>query len=65
MSFQESEHLAKNWVQIETISRMISIIENLTHISNLTTAYTIGLDRTGHMSFLTGQDRTPTFAGLD
>ena len=24
----------------------------------------IGLDRTGHMSFLTGQDRTPKFAGL-
>ena len=23
----------------------------------------IGLDRTGHMSFLTGQDRTPKFAG--
>ena len=25
--------------------------------------HTIGLDRTGHMSFLTGQDRTPKFAG--
>ena len=24
---------------------------------------TLGLDRTGHMSFLTGQDRTPEFAG--
>ena len=24
---------------------------------------TLGLDRTGHMSFLTGQDRTPKFAG--
>ena len=23
----------------------------------------LGLDRTGHMSFLTGQDRTPKFAG--
>ena len=23
----------------------------------------VGLDRTGHMSFLTGQDRTPKFAG--
>ena len=23
----------------------------------------IGLDRTGHMSFLTGQDQTPKFAG--
>ena len=23
----------------------------------------VGLDRTGHMSFLTGQDRTPEFAG--
>ena len=25
--------------------------------------YFVGLDRTGHMSFLTGQDRTPKFAG--
>ena len=25
--------------------------------------YKLGLDRTGHMSFLTGQDRTPKFAG--
>ena len=25
--------------------------------------YYTGLDRTGHMSFLTGQDRTPKFAG--
>jgi hypothetical protein len=24
--------------------------------------YLLGLDRTGHMSFLTGQDRTPKFA---
>ena len=24
---------------------------------------TLGLDRTGHMIFLTGQDRTPKFAG--
>jgi hypothetical protein len=23
----------------------------------------LGLDRTGHMSFLTGQDRTPKYAG--
>ena len=23
----------------------------------------VGFDRTGHMSFLTGQDRTPKFAG--
>ena len=26
-------------------------------------SYFVGLDRTGHMSFLTGQDRTPKFAG--
>ena len=26
-------------------------------------AHGIGLDRTGHMSFLTGQDRTPKFVG--
>ena len=25
----------------------------------------MGLDRTGYMSFLTGQDRTPKFAGQD
>ena len=25
--------------------------------------WTIGLNRTGHMSFLTGQDQTPKFAG--
>ena len=25
----------------------------------------LGLNRTGHMSFLTGQDRTPKFAGPD
>ena len=25
--------------------------------------FEVGLDRTGHMSFLTGQDRTPKFAG--
>ena len=27
------------------------------------TRFKIGHDRTGHMSFLTGQDRTPKFAG--
>ena len=27
------------------------------------TAHIIGLNRTGHMGFLTGQDRTPKFAG--
>ena len=27
-----------------------------------TDRYNLGLDRTGHMSFLTGQDRTPKFA---
>jgi hypothetical protein len=26
-------------------------------------ADTVGLDRNGHMNFLTGQDRTPKFAG--
>ena len=25
--------------------------------------FVVGLDRTGHMSFMTGQDRTPKFAG--
>ena len=31
--------------------------------NNPTSALELGLDRTGHMSFLTGQDRTPKFAG--
>jgi hypothetical protein len=27
--------------------------------------FSLGLNRTGHMSFLTGQDRTPKYAGQD
>ena len=31
--------------------------------SKLKLTFLIGLNRTGHMSFLTGQDRTPKFVG--
>ena len=31
--------------------------------ANMIGEHLVGLDRTGHMSFLTGQDRTPKFAG--
>ena len=32
-------------------------------IENSHSFFNVGLDRTGPMSFLTGQDRTPKFAG--
>ena len=37
--------------------------ENLYFLKFLLHFHELGLNRTGHMSFLTGQDRTPKFAG--
>ena len=33
------------------------------HVTSFSYLVDLGLDRTGHMFFLTGQDRTPKFAG--
>ena len=34
----------------------------LVGVTSLPPSFPLGLNRTGHMSFLTGQDRTPKFA---
>ena len=41
------------------LTKEVSILQKITQLDYLQ----LGLNRTGHMSFLTGQDLTPKFAG--
>ena len=41
------------------------IVYQITNVNKVPHGHNLGLNRTGHMSFLTGQNRTPKFAKQD
>ena len=46
-----------------TFKKIVWQYETFYVFTSNSTMLKLGLNRTGHMSFLTGQDRTPKFAG--
>ena len=63
-SKMDTFHLPKLCLWLCTVSDSV-FVRKLAHKMPYEKAipWTIGLNRTGHMSFLTGQDQTPKFAG--
>ena len=58
LSEKENNDVIVKWVYVTGKSLSEAII-----FASTNPQYDVGLDRTGHLSFLTGQDRTPKFAG--
>ena len=56
-------HIFFQGCRLKILHRSFLTASKTVHLSILKITSNLGLDRTGNMSFLTGQDRTPKFAG--